>query len=145
MKRFIHHDELARDSRFVRQSNAQSTILASLPDDVDTVVAAFDQFTPMIEESVKGTAAEPLFREALAMRQRLYPSDHMMVRALPAPAVRGAEDNGVRSTQAPDPARPPDLHRSPGTGTDVSSNHKSYRALRATPRHSQARKAGARC
>lgn len=61
MKRFIHHEELARDSRFVRQSNAQSTVLANLPDDVDAVVAAFDRFAPMIEESVQGTAAQELF------------------------------------------------------------------------------------
>ncbi len=61
MKRFIHHDELARDSRFVRQDNAQSTVLATLPDDVDTIVNAFEQFSDMIEESVRGTAAEPLF------------------------------------------------------------------------------------
>lgn len=61
MKRFIHHDELARDSRFVRQDNAQSTVLATLPDDVDTIVNAFEQFSDMIEESVRGTAAEALF------------------------------------------------------------------------------------
>jgi uncharacterized ferritin-like protein (DUF455 family) len=61
MKRFIEHEELARDSRFVRQDNAQSTVLAQLPDDVDTVVNAFEQFSDMIEESVRGTAAEPLF------------------------------------------------------------------------------------
>lgn len=61
MKRFIQHEELARDSRFVRQDNAQSTVLATLPDDVDAIVNAFEQFSPMIEESVKGTAAEPLF------------------------------------------------------------------------------------
>ena len=61
MRRFIEHHELARDSRFVRQDNAQATILSKLPDDVDTVVEAFDRFTPMIERSVKGTAAEPLF------------------------------------------------------------------------------------
>lgn len=61
MKRFIAHDELARDSRFVRQDNAQATVLSSLPDDVDTVVDVFEKFTPMIEASVKGTAAEPLF------------------------------------------------------------------------------------
>lgn len=61
MKRFLHHDELARDSRFVRQDNAQSTALASMPDDVDTVVNVFEQFGAMIEESVRGTAAEPLF------------------------------------------------------------------------------------
>jgi len=61
MKRFLHHEELARDSRFVRQDNAQSTALAAMPDDVDTVVNVFEQFGPMIEESVRGTAAEPLF------------------------------------------------------------------------------------
>ena len=63
MKRFIEHEELARDSRFVRQDNAQSTVLATLPDDVDTVVNVFEQFAPMIEASVRGTAAEPLFDE----------------------------------------------------------------------------------
>ena len=63
MKRFIQHEELARDSRFVRQDNAQATVLSTLPDDVDTVVEVFDQFTPMIEASVRGTAAEPLFEE----------------------------------------------------------------------------------
>jgi uncharacterized ferritin-like protein (DUF455 family) len=61
MRRFIHHSELARDSRFVRQDNAQATVLSSLPDDVDAVVKVFEQFAPMIEASVKGTAAEPLF------------------------------------------------------------------------------------
>jgi uncharacterized ferritin-like protein (DUF455 family) len=34
-----------------------------LPDDVDTIVDVFDKFTPMIEESVRGTAAQPLFDE----------------------------------------------------------------------------------
>jgi len=63
MRRFIEHHELARDSRFVRQDNAQATVLASLPDDVDTVVSVFEKFTPMIEASVRGTAAEPLFEE----------------------------------------------------------------------------------
>jgi uncharacterized ferritin-like protein (DUF455 family) len=61
MKRFIQHDELARDSRFVRQSNALSTVLATLPDDVETVVNAFEKFSPMIEASVQGTSAEKLF------------------------------------------------------------------------------------
>jgi len=63
MRRFIDPNELARDSRFVRQDNAQSTVLATMPDDVDTVVNIFEQFTPMIEASVRGTAAEPLFEE----------------------------------------------------------------------------------
>ncbi len=63
MKRFIHYDELARDGRFVRQPNALATVLAQLPDDVDAVVNAFEKFTPIIEQSVRGTAAEDLFEE----------------------------------------------------------------------------------
>jgi uncharacterized ferritin-like protein (DUF455 family) len=63
MRRFIHHSELARDSRFVRQENALATVLSTLPDDVDAVVAVFEKFAPMIEQSVRGTAAEPLFEE----------------------------------------------------------------------------------
>ena len=63
MKRFIHYDELARDQRFVRQANALSTVLSQLPDDVNTVVSALEKFSPMIEASTRGTAAEPLFEE----------------------------------------------------------------------------------
>jgi uncharacterized ferritin-like protein (DUF455 family) len=63
MRRFIEHHELARDARFVRQDNAQATVLSTLPDDVATVVDVFEKFTPMIESSVRGTAAEPLFDE----------------------------------------------------------------------------------
>ena len=61
MKRFIEHEELARDSRFIRGNNAQATVLASLPDDVDAVVKAIDPMAQLIEEGVRGTAAEPLF------------------------------------------------------------------------------------
>ena len=61
MKRFIQHEELARDSRFTRQTTALSTLLAQLPDDVDAVVAVFEKFAPMIEKSTRGTAAEPLY------------------------------------------------------------------------------------
>ena len=61
MKRFIEPEELARDSRFIRQDNSISTLLASMPDDVDTIVEAFERFSPMIEASVRGTAAEELF------------------------------------------------------------------------------------
>ncbi len=63
MRQFIEHWELARDSRFVRQDHAQATVLATLPDDVDAVVDVFDKFGPMIEESVRGTAAQALFDE----------------------------------------------------------------------------------
>ncbi len=61
MKRFIQHDELARDSRFIRQQNVLGTVLAQLTDDVDSIVEAFEKLEPVIEQGVRGTAAEPLF------------------------------------------------------------------------------------
>jgi len=61
MKRLIHHSELARDSRFVRQDNVTATVLSTLPDDVGAVAEVFDKLAPMIEASVRGTAAEELF------------------------------------------------------------------------------------
>ncbi len=63
MRQFIDHWELARDNRFVRQDNAQATVLSTLPDDVDAVVEVFEKFAPMIEESVRGMAAQALFDE----------------------------------------------------------------------------------
>ncbi len=63
MRRFIGHDELARDSRFIRQASVAAEMLAKLPDDVDAVVAMFEKIAPLIETGVRGTAAEPLFDE----------------------------------------------------------------------------------
>jgi len=63
MKRFIHHDELARDSRFIRQSNVAGPMMAKLPDDVDAVVNLFEGLEDVIALGVRGTAAEPLFEE----------------------------------------------------------------------------------
>ena len=63
MRRFIHHSELARDRRFMRAENILATILGSLPDEVDAVVDAFQRLDPLVAESVKGTAAEPLYEE----------------------------------------------------------------------------------
>ncbi len=63
MKRFIQHEELARDSRFIRQPNAVATVLATLPDEVERVVEVFESLDPMIALSVQGTAAEPLYEE----------------------------------------------------------------------------------
>jgi hypothetical protein len=63
VKRFIHHSELARDSRFVRQDNVTATVLSTLPDDVDAVANVFEKLAPMIEASSRGTAAEPLFEQ----------------------------------------------------------------------------------
>ena len=81
MKRFIDCDELARDSRFVRQSNAMATVLSQLPDDVEQVVQAFEALDPMIAKSVKGTAAEPLYEQygagfaLVAINEPLRPDD----------------------------------------------------------------------
>jgi uncharacterized ferritin-like protein (DUF455 family) len=81
MRRFIHHSELARDSRFVRQDNVAATVLASLPDDVDKVVEVFEKLAPMIEASVQGTAAEPLYEAygpgfgLIALNEPLRPGD----------------------------------------------------------------------
>ncbi len=63
MKQFIEPNELARDTRFIRQSNLLTTMLASLPDDVDVVVESFEKLDPMIAESTRGTAIEELYEE----------------------------------------------------------------------------------
>jgi uncharacterized ferritin-like protein (DUF455 family) len=63
MKSFIEPNELARDSRFVRQDNVTATMLSTLPDDVDAVVEAFERFDPLIEKGSRGTDAEPLYDE----------------------------------------------------------------------------------
>jgi uncharacterized ferritin-like protein (DUF455 family) len=81
VKRFIHHSELARDSRFIRQDNITATVLSTLPDEVDAVVEVFDRLAPMIEASVRGTEAEPLFEEygpafgLVTLNEPLKPTD----------------------------------------------------------------------
>jgi len=61
VKRFIEHQELARDRRFIRQENIAADLLAKVPDDVDAVVDLFEKIAPVIEAGVRGTAAEPLY------------------------------------------------------------------------------------
>jgi uncharacterized ferritin-like protein (DUF455 family) len=63
MKRFIDPNELARDSRFIRQDNVAATMLSTLPDHVDGVVEAFEKLDPIIAVSVRGTEAEALYEE----------------------------------------------------------------------------------
>ncbi len=81
MRRFIHHSELARDRRFVRQTNLAATVLSTLPDDVEAVVEAFEKLAPLIEKAVQGTAAEPLFEAhgpgfmLVTLNQPLRPDD----------------------------------------------------------------------
>jgi uncharacterized ferritin-like protein (DUF455 family) len=81
MKRFIQHSELARDRRFVRQDNIAATVLSTLPDDVNSVVDVFSKLDPMIEKSVRGTEAEPLYEEygpgfgLITLNEPLDPND----------------------------------------------------------------------
>ena len=63
MKRFIHYDELARDSRFIRQDSAANNLMSMLPDEVNAVVDVFEKFDSLIEVATRGTAAEPLYDE----------------------------------------------------------------------------------
>ena len=64
MKRFIHHSELARDSRFVRQDNvAGDRALDAARRRRRRRRRCSRSLAPMIEASVRGTAAEPLFEQ----------------------------------------------------------------------------------
>ena len=60
MKRFISHEELARDQRFKRARNGNA-LLQSLPDDVDQIVRIFESIAPKIRERVAGTSLEAVF------------------------------------------------------------------------------------
>lgn len=60
MRRLITHHELTRDRRFIRQ-NLLADLMASLPDDVDAVVQAFDAIAPAIEASVRATPFAEVF------------------------------------------------------------------------------------
>ncbi len=62
MKRFISHDELARDRRFKR-ARSRNELISSLPDDVDTIVEVLEKVGPKIRERIAGTALEPVYDE----------------------------------------------------------------------------------
>ena len=62
MKRFISHEELARDSRFKR-AGARGRLLESLPDEVDGVVALMEHVAPTLHARVKGTELEKVYDE----------------------------------------------------------------------------------
>ncbi|MCH9675494.1 MAG: ferritin-like domain-containing protein [Gammaproteobacteria bacterium] len=62
MKRFISHEELARDSRFKR-APSRGRLLASLSDDVDQVVRLMEEVAPRLRARVEGTELEPVFDE----------------------------------------------------------------------------------
>jgi uncharacterized ferritin-like protein (DUF455 family) len=60
MRRFISHEELARDRRFKR-SRSRNELFRTLPDDVDRIVEVMEKIAPKIRERVAGTALEPVF------------------------------------------------------------------------------------
>ncbi|MFP6638958.1 MAG: ferritin-like domain-containing protein [Myxococcota bacterium] len=62
MKRFMEHEELARDSRFKR-NHPQNRLLSSLPNDVDGIVRILESVAPKIRERVAGTAHEAVYEE----------------------------------------------------------------------------------
>lgn len=80
MRRFIEHTELARDRRFLRQ-NQLNNLFASLPDDVDQVVEAFERLDPIISTFVKGTPFEAMYEangpgfNLMLLNDRLRPDD----------------------------------------------------------------------
>ncbi|MEM7413402.1 MAG: ferritin-like domain-containing protein [Myxococcota bacterium] len=60
MKRFLPHEELARDVRFKR-TNSRNELFRSLPHDADGIVRVLEEVAPKIRERVEGTALEPVF------------------------------------------------------------------------------------
>ena len=62
MNRFISPEDLARDRRFKR-AQGQNALLASLPDEVDTLVRVMESIAPKLRERVAGTELEAVFDE----------------------------------------------------------------------------------
>jgi uncharacterized ferritin-like protein (DUF455 family) len=62
VKRFISHDELARDSRFSRL-RSRNQLFRSLPDDVNEIVKVFETIGPKIRKRVVGTPLERAYDE----------------------------------------------------------------------------------
>jgi uncharacterized ferritin-like protein (DUF455 family) len=60
VRRFISHEELARDRRFKRV-NPRNRLLQSLPDDVGAIVRVFEQIAPKLRERVAGTELEEVY------------------------------------------------------------------------------------
>ena len=58
MRRFISHEELARDSRFRRQ-RSRNRLIASLPDDVDDIVRILEEVGPKIRKRLQDQRERP--------------------------------------------------------------------------------------
>jgi uncharacterized ferritin-like protein (DUF455 family) len=62
VRRFLSHEELARDRRFKR-ARSRNELLRSLPDDAEAIARVLEQIAPKLRERVAGTALEPVFDE----------------------------------------------------------------------------------
>jgi uncharacterized ferritin-like protein (DUF455 family) len=62
LKRFLPHEELARDRRFKRIST-RNQLLQSLPDDVDAIVRVFETIAPKLRARVAGTELEAVYED----------------------------------------------------------------------------------
>ncbi len=62
MKRFISHEELARDRRFKRGRNT-ARVASGLPDDVETIVKVLEAIGPEIEKRLEGTRMAEIYDE----------------------------------------------------------------------------------
>jgi uncharacterized ferritin-like protein (DUF455 family) len=60
VRRFISHEELARDSRFRRQ-RSRNRLIASLPDDVDGIVRVLEEVGPKIRKRLEGSPFEAVY------------------------------------------------------------------------------------
>ena len=62
MKRFISHEDLARDRRFKRGRNT-ARVASGLPDDVETIVKVLEAIGPEIEKRLEGTRMAEIYDE----------------------------------------------------------------------------------
>jgi hypothetical protein len=60
VRRFISHEELARDSRFRRQQS-RNRLIASLPEDVDGIVRVLEEVGPKIRKRLEGSPFEAVY------------------------------------------------------------------------------------
>jgi uncharacterized ferritin-like protein (DUF455 family) len=60
VRRFISHEELARDRRFKR---SESRALPALPDDAEEIARLLEDLAPSLRDRVRGTALEKVYDE----------------------------------------------------------------------------------
>lgn len=62
MQRFISHEALARDKRFIREQTPGPQF-RGMPDEVEAVVAAFEAAAPQTEARIRGTKLQQIYDE----------------------------------------------------------------------------------